>query len=89
MGDGKVRPRYLSATELQFRRRTDFTFLVNTSLLPSVQWLPGLRRPEREAGPLTSEFIGAWSCKNLLTVDETPPLSVLKHRITLIVYVVC
>jgi len=76
MGDGKVRPRYLSTTELQFPTRTGFTFLVNTSLLPSVQWVLGLRRPEREVGPLTSEFMGAWSYKVLLTVAETPPNTV-------------
>jgi hypothetical protein len=80
VGDGKVWPRYLSTTELQFRTRTGFTFLVNTSLLPSVQWVPGLRRPEREAGPLTSKFMDAWSYKILLTVAETPPLSVLKTK---------
>lgn len=89
MGDGKVRTRYLSTTELQFPTTARFTFLVNTFLLPSVQWVPGLRRPEREAGPLTSEFLGAWIYKVLHKVVKTPPLIVLKHTITLCVYFVC
>ena len=64
VGDGEVRPRYISTTEFQFPTRTA---LLSQSTRP-VHCVPGLRRPERESGPLTSEVMGAWNYKGLLAV---------------------
>ena len=49
----------------------------NTSLLSSVQWVPGLRRPEHEAGPPTSEFMCVWSYK--VIQNDTKKRELLKN----------